>query len=381
MARPMLLSRSELGAVAPLALAVGLRMLGIFLLLPVLAIYVLAMPGGSPPLAGLAVGIYGLAQAAMLLPLGWLSDRIGRKSVLIAGFLLFACGGVVAALATSPGLVIAGRAIQGLGAVSAVAIAAIGDTTRPETRPQAMALIGMAIAMSFGLAIVTATPLADVWGVPALFGITAALGAIAAAAMALAPLAKPAARQAGPASPQAMPTARLAVVCSGVFVIHFAMAAFFVLVPPSILTTAGSGGAAGIIYLGSFLASVALAAPALIWRPAGAGAVAAILIAGTLALVPLAGSLAQLGLLLALFFAGFNYLEATFPAKVTDLAPTGKVGAVSGGYAICQALGVFCGAAVSGQLAQDYNYLGGYLAASLITFWLLSHFLLTRTQR
>lgn len=367
MPRPQLLARAEARAVAPLALAVALRMLGLFLLLPVLSVYVLSLPGGSLELAGLAIGIYGLGQAVMLLPLGWLSDRIGRRRVLVAGLLVFAAGGVVAALATSPALIIAGRALQGMGAVTAVVIAAIADVTSARTRPQAMALMGIGIALAFAAAIVVASPLAALLGVPALFALTALLGLLAAAAVALTKLPPP--RPA--ASGGRIPLLALLPLGLGVFVVHFALAALFVLMPPLLAELAGSQGNVGLVYLASFVASVALVVPALIFPARATFAAAAALVAAALALIPAAGSLAALTALLALFFAGFNYLEATLPSRATALAPAGNVGAVSAGYAIFQALGAFVGAAGAGQLAQYYNYLGSHLAAGLIVLWLI----------
>ncbi|HMT59068.1 MAG TPA: MFS transporter, partial [Ottowia sp.] len=154
----------------------ALRMLGLFLVLPVFALEAARYPGGDDPaLVGLAMGIYGLTQAVMQVPLGLASDRIGRKKVIVAGLLVFALGSALAALAGSVHMLLAGRALQGAGAVSAAVTALLADLTRDEVRTKAMALVGVSIAAMFALSLMAAPPLAGAVGLSGLFWLTAAL--------------------------------------------------------------------------------------------------------------------------------------------------------------------------------------------------------------
>src|SRR5690606_23920237 len=162
MAQPQSSATRQIGAprdtywkpVISLAGLLGLRMLGLFMVLPVLALHVREMPGATPLAAGLALGIYGLTQAMLQLPFGWLSDRWGRKPVILGGLALFAAGSVLAALATTPAALVAGRALQGAGAISAAVIALVGDFTPVHRRTRVMALVGIVIGMAFILAFV-----------------------------------------------------------------------------------------------------------------------------------------------------------------------------------------------------------------------------------
>ncbi|MBF2735705.1 MAG: MFS transporter [Betaproteobacteria bacterium AqS2] len=360
------LSRAEAAALSPLLAALGCRMLGLFLLLPVLAPYVMELEAGSAELAGLALGAYGLTQAAMLLPLGWLSDRWGRKPVLCAGLLVFAAGGLLAASAAHPAAVVAGRALQGMGAISAVVLAGISDLTPPAKRAQGMALAGVAIGGAFALAIVLAAPLAALAGVRGLFIGTAVLALAAIPAVLACPL--PAPRPA--AADSAFIELRVLPYCLGVFGIHWAMAALFFHLP--LRLAAADAPPAWLVYLLGFNLSLAVAVPLLLRRLRGDGVLwfAAPLLAAGLLLAPqLPGAALTIGALAA-FFAGFNLLEALLPARASLAARAAGRGAALGAYAVCQALGVFVGAAVAGRLAAEHGDLGLYLAGAAALIWL-----------
>ena len=362
------LAAAEAQALAPLLAALGCRMLGLFLLLPVLAPYVLDLPAGTPQLAGLALGAYGLTQACMIAPLGWLSDRWGRKPVLCAGLLVFAAGGLLAASLEHPVAAILGRALQGMGAISAVVLAGISDLTPPAKRAQGMALAGVAIGGAFALAMVAATPLAELLGVRGLFAATAALALLAIPAVLACPLPRPAAPEAG----SWQVDRRMLPFCLGVFGIHWAMAALFLHLP--LLLAATSGGLpAWLLYLLGFVLSVAVALPLLIRRSQDDWTLrlaTALLVAG-LVMAQFAPGTALTVLALAAFFAGFNLLEAIMPARVSLLAGPAGRGAAMGAYAISQALGVFAGAAVAGRLAE-HGALGIYLSCAVAAAWLLT---------
>ena len=352
----VLLDAGERAALAPLGLAMGARMFGLFLLLPVVAPYVISI-GGDVGLAGLAVGVYGLTQAMMLAPLGWLSDRLGRKPVLAAGLLVFAAGGAMAGYVEHPVAVVVGRAVQGLGAVSAVILASVGDATRERTRAQGMAFVGIAVALAFGAAMVLAVPLAGTMGVDGVFNLTALLGLLAAAVVLAAPVPAVSSKARGPAAI----SVDVAVLpyCLGVFAIHFTMAALFVVLPLE-LVAGDAFEASWLLYLMAFVLSLFVAVPLIVLRSTKAGVLAAAT-ACVAAAAPLAaltassGALYALVVVLALFFAGFNYLEAVLPSRAASLALPGGRGAVMGVYAISQALGVFAGGLVAGRLAGGYN--------------------------
>ena len=169
------LTAVERRAAISLALVFAFRMLGLFMLIPVFAIYGQDLAGFSPLWIGLAIGAYGLTQAILQIPMGWLSDRIGRKPVMLAGLTLFAVGSVVAALAESVYGVTAGRILQGMGAISGAVLALAADVTREEQRPKVMATIGATIGLSFAVSMIAGPALAAVGGLSAIFWFTAAL--------------------------------------------------------------------------------------------------------------------------------------------------------------------------------------------------------------
>ncbi len=369
-----------------LALIFALRMLGLFLVLPVFAIEARHYPGGDDPaLVGLAMGMYGLTQACLQLPLGMASDRFGRKRIIVLGLLVFAVGSFLAAWADSLMGLLCGRAFQGAGAVSAAVTALLADQTRDVVRTKAMALIGGSIALMFALALVAAPLLAAKIGLGGLFALTGAL-ALAGVAVVLWWVPPESALH------TEAPRGRLADVLRhpdllrlnlGVFALHTVQMAMWVAVP-ALLVQAGLDKALHWqVYLPAVLVSF-LALGGLFalerrghLRAALLGAIALILLvqvslgwmAAASAPMP---SLWALGALLLVFFCGFNALEASQPSLVSRMAPAQTRGAALGVYNTLQSLGLFAGGALGGALLKGGGAVWLFAATAVLTLlWLL----------
>lgn len=374
----------ERRASVSLAALFALRMLGLFLILPVFAVHARGLPGGEQAaLVGFAMGVYGLAQAILHLPFGLASDRFGRKPVIVAGLVLFALGSFVAAQADSVAGVAIGRAIQGAGAISAAVTAFIADSTRESQRTKAMAMVGGSIGLTFAFSLVAAPALYGWIGMDGLFELTGALALLAIGVTLFVVPPAPMA-QTGPAL--AAPVNLRSVVRDtdlmrlnlGVFVLHCVQMASFVVVPGWLVERAGLGLAEHWkVYLGVVLLSFLVMLPPLFWserrgrlREIFLGAVALLLAVCVGFMSQPAGLVAMAGLLLA-FFAGFNVLEASLPSLVSRLAPAGSKGAALGIYNTMQALGVFAGGALGGLLLARWG--GGAVFAvcsALLVVWL-----------
>ena len=355
---------AERRAAFGLAAIFATRMLGLFLILPVFAVYARGLDGFSPALAGLAIGAYGLTQAALQIPFGWLSDRFGRKPVIAVGLLLFAAGSLLAAVGDSIWTVIAGRALQGTGAIAAAIMALAADLSRESQRSKVMAVIGGGIGVAFMAALMLGPALDSLIGVPGIFLLTACL-AIAAIGLLFGFVPRPQA----PAAPAAatrfrdvLLDAQLLRLDFGVFVLHMMLTAMFVVFPlvlvdrlqiPLIHHT--------WLYLGVMIAAIAVMVPVLIsaerhqrTRLAFIGAVA-VLAAANLLLAQGPRALWSVVVVLVPFFAAFNLLEATLPSLVSRLAPAARKGAALGVYSSSQFFGAFAGGTFGGWLHQHYG--------------------------
>ncbi len=372
---------SERRTVAVLASVMSVRMLGLFMLLPVMALYARELAHSTPALIGLAVGAYGITQALLQIPFGMISDRLGRRPVILCGLLLFIGGSVVAAMSQDILWLIAGRALQGAGAISAATTALLADRTRENVRTRAMAVVGATIGVSFILSLVLGPLLAAQTGVQGLLWLTAALGTIS--FVLVAALVPASATVQGPDSGlslarlrQVLSNRSLAVLNSGVFILHFALTAVFVTVPLG-LADAGIGVQTHWkIYLLAMLGSLLGTIPLILLGERRPG-----FVAGPYALLALAIGCAAMALqapgwlssvlALAVFFAGFNYAEARFPARLSQLAPASERGAAFGVYATSQFLGAFVGGSAAGMLLGSLGpvwVLG--LCAALFLLWL-----------
>lgn len=359
-----------------LAAVVSARMIGLFMLLPVLAIYAEALAGQRPILIGLAIGVYGITQAGLQIPLGRLSDRIGRKPVLIGGLLVFAAGSVVAALSDDIGGVILGRALQGAGAISAALFALLADCTRPVMRTRAMAVVGISVGGSFMLALVLGPALDRLIGIPGLFWAGAALGL---AALLVIVTGVPESPRREPVAPLlksgngiTLAGAGLMPAYLGVFVLHVTLTALFIAAPFMLRDQLGiAADDHWRIYLAVLLASLVGTVPLILWseRASRQGVVFATAMACLIGACVLLGSgIAShwpvLGAL-ALYFAGFNFLEARLPALVSQTAPEHQRGTALGIYATAQFFGAFVGGVAGGWLLGSYGAPGIFYACSL----------------
>jgi len=376
---------AELRASLGLAGIFGLRMLGMFIILPVFALYAEQLPGGQDlTLVGVALGAYGLTQALLQVPFGTLSDRWGRKNTIYLGLAVFAAGSFVAAAAQDIYLVILGRIVQGAGAVSAAVIALTADLTRESQRTKAMALIGMTIGATFGLSMIAGPVLGRTIGVPGIFAMTGAL-AIAAIAVVRWVVPEPGAA-AGAATAQ--DRVRLAQILRhgdllrlnlGIFVLHAVLMALFVVVP-FLLRDAGLDSAGHWkVYLPVMAGSVVLMLPPMLASERRGQQrrmfllAVAVLFAAQVLLGMLSGSLMGLAIALLVFFAAFNYLEASLPALVSRLAPPQARGAAAGVYSSVQFLGAFVGAAAGGALSQHLGAAAVFAVCGILTLsWLVA---------
>jgi len=368
-----------------LALIFALRMLGLFLVLPVFALEARKYPGGDDPvLVGLAMGMYGLTQAVLQLPLGLASDRLGRKRVIVAGLLVFAAGSLLAALAQSLTGLLIGRAVQGAGAVSAATVALLADQTRETVRTKAMALIGASIGLMFALALVAAPVLTAHLGLSGLFSVTCLL-ALLGIVVVLWGVPPETTRRSD------APQGRLAELWQhpdllrlnmGVFVLHALQMAMWVAVPAMLVQAGLPKEAHWQTYLPAVVLSFAAMGGLFVLERRGYLRTALLLAIGLVLAVQLglgwlvisatAPSLVMLGVLLFVFFCGFNVLEASQPSLVSRMAPASLRGAALGAYNTLQSLGLFAGGAVGGWLSGRVGSAGLFAATALLaTVWLV----------
>lgn len=375
------MTRDERRTGAALAAIFGLRMLGLFLILPVFAVYAPTLAGGDDVLmVGLAIGAYGLIQAFFQIPYGMASDRYGRKPVIVAGLLLFAAGSFLAAAADDIVWVIVGRLIQGAGAISAAITALAADLTREQHRTKVMAMIGSSIGLVFALSLVAAPLLYSVIGMPGIFALT---GAMALGAIVLLLKAVPMPVQ--PAVVQRVPFAvvlrdlNLLRMNFGVLALHLMQTAMWVVVPMSLTTQGGLPvGEHWKIYLPAVLVSFAVMVPAIIaaekyhrMKSVFVGAVLLLLLV-QIGFAFFGQGLYSLSALLLLFFVGFNIMEALQPSLISRLAPPGAKGAALGVYNTTQSVGLFLGGALGGWLFKHFGAMAvqGFCAA-IAGLWLM----------
>jgi MFS family permease len=383
------MSSAERRSTISLAAIYGLRMLGMFLILPIFAIYAQTLEGGHDhTMVGLALGAYGLTQVLLQLPFGIASDKYGRKKVIYAGMLIFVIGSVVAAMGTDIITVIIGRAIQGAGAVSAVVMALVADSTREEHRTKAMATIGGTIGVTFALSLVAGPLLNQSIGVSGIFWMTAIL-AIFAIGVVKFLVPDPvnshfhSDTETAPSKiKEVLRNTQLLRLNFGAFSLHAAQMAMFVVVPFALKETSGmSENQHWLVYLPVLTISFVMMLPAIIYgekraklKPVFIGAVATMLFAQLL----FAANIHHFwGVVIALFFyfLAFNLLEATLPSLISKMAPAASKGTAIGIHNTAQSLGIFIGAVAGGFLSGNYGFSSVFIFCSvLMAIWLISAF-------
>ena len=362
----------------------SLRMLGLFMILPVFALYAEHLRGDTPTLAGLAIGIYGFSQALFQIPFGFLSDRYGRKRMIYIGLLIFAAGSVVAALADSIWGVILGRALQGGGAVSAAVMALAADLTREQHRVKVMATIGVTIGVSFAVSMVLG-PVLNRWiGVPGIFWLTAVLALLGLAVVRFQvpdPVLSRVHRDAEPVASQfsrVLFDTQLLRLNFGIFILHMLLTATFVAVPLALRDAGLVSDRHWEIYLPALLLAMLVMVPFVILaekyrqlKTVFLSAIVTLLIA-EVGLWHWHDTVLAMAVLLLVFFCAFNLLEALLPSLIAKLAPPDAKGTAMGVYSSSQFLGAFAGGALGGLLRGEFGIKGVFILGGCgALLWLL----------
>lgn len=372
----------ELRAVVSLALLYVFRMLGLFMLLPVLVDYGRNYQSSSPELLGLALGAYGFSQALLQIPFGWWSDRWGRKPVITVGLLLFALGSIIAAVSDSVYGLILGRFLQGGGAIAAAIMAMVADLTSDQNRTKSMAAIGASIGVSFLVAVVLGPKLAAIGGLPLVFWTIFVLACVGLVVLwTLVP------NVTTFKNPEKHPARFRTVLRNpellrlnfGIFALHFVLAASFVVLPLALgALPAVSREQHSWIYLWVLLGSFVAMLPVMILaerkNKVKWAFLAAVVLVGIAQFIFISGHGALVTLVTGLFvfFMAFNYLEASLPSLMSKMAPSNVRGAATGIYSSCQSFGVFLGGSCGGLLLAHGGMLAVFICcAALVLIWLV----------
>jgi len=380
------MTASERRATWSLASIYALRMLGLFMIMPVMSLFAEQMEGSTPSLIGLAIGIYGMSQALLQIPFGLVSDRIGRKKIIIFGLLLFCLGSIIAALSTDIYGIIIGRAVQGSGAIAAPIMALVADLTQEVHRTKAMALIGASIGVSFGVAIAAGPVIAGVVGIHGLFWLIAVLSLLAILVIIFLvpqPQESKKHRDAEVVSGsfvQVLKNVELLRLNYGIFILHATLTASFVVVPLLMRDSGLLPSEHWKVYLPVFVVSFAAIVPFVIiaekkrkMKTVFLGAIL-VLILSDLGLMQFSTSLIGIIGFLWLFFTGFNLLEATLPSLISKTAPGDLRGTAMGIYSTCQFLGAGMGGSIGGWCYGHYGASAVFLFCALaaLSWWILS---------
>lgn len=379
------MNTQEKRAAYSLASIFSLRMMGLFMIYPVFTFYAQSLAGSTPFLIGMALGAYGLTQAILQIPLGFASDRLGRRHIIAGGLIMLALGSVVAALSTSIYGVILGRILQGSGAVGSTILALNADLTREETRTHAMAIIGISIGLAFALAMVIG-PLISGWqGVPGIFWFTAVLALLGVVVLYKTTPYAPESRSHRDA--QAVPEMFKRVLTDGqllrlnyaIFILHTILTSSFMAFPQLLNNVANvHEDYQWVVYLPVLAASVVFMVPAIIlaeakrWMKQVFLASITILLISQIILAIYHDDLIELIVLMIVFFTAFNVMEGILPSLISKLAPADAKGTALGIYSSAQFFGIFFGGAVGGLAFAMGGYTGVFIFSALaVLSWLI----------
>ncbi|HTW74197.1 MAG TPA: MFS transporter [Steroidobacteraceae bacterium] len=379
------MEKHELRAAASLAGVFSVRLLGLFMIYPVFASYALHLRGASAYRTGLALGIYGLTQGLLQIPFGLLSDRVGRKVMIVIGLVVFGVGSALAAASTSIEGVIIGRAVQGGGAIGSVILALVADLTSEESRTKAMALVGITIGTSFMVALVSGPLLAGIIGVQGIFWLMTLL-ALVGIGIVLFVVPRPL-RQQIRGDAETVPAMLGSILRNpellrldfGIFSLHAMLTAAFLAVPALLHARLSvSSSSQWMVYLPILLVSALVMVPTVIiaerYRRMKAVFLATIAaLAASQWMLAFAGAYVSVVLAaLTLFFSAFNVMEATLPSLITKTSPARAKGTATGVYSSSQFLGIFVGGVAGGWLQQRTGDTAIFLwAGALALLWLL----------
>ena len=376
----------EFRAAAALAAVFSVRLLGLFMIYPVFAAYAGTLAGANPYLIGEALGIYGLSQGLLQIPFGLLSDRVGRKVMIVLGLVLFGAGSAVAAISATIGGVIIGRALQGAGAVGSVILALVADLTGEDSRTTAMAMVGITIGASFLVALLAGPVVANFIGVAGIFWLMVALALVGIAITQFVVPSPPRLRVHRDA--EAVPALLGAVLRNrellrldiGIFALHAMLTASFLVVPDLLRGIVGVAvHDQWIVYLPVLLVSIAAMVPAIIvaekyrrMKGVFIGAVIT-LVASQIMLFYGSGDVFVLLAALIVFFSAFNVMEASLPSLISKVAPPDVKGTAMGVYSSLQFLGIFVGGIIGGMAHQHGGSPGVFvLTTVLAVIWLIA---------
>lgn len=375
----------EKRSVTALASVYAMRMLGLFMVMPVFMLLGTELEGATPALLGFAIGAYGLSQAVLQIPFGLLSDRVGRKRMIYFGLVLFAAGSLLAGATDSIYVVIAGRILQGAGAIASVLMALLSDLTREEQRTKAMATVGISIGLSFSVSLVLGPLIGSALGLSGIFYVTAALALVALVVVRqvvptphqhkLSADTHPAREMLG----KVLTDGRLLRLDFGIFALHLVLTALFLIFPSILQDQLGLASRSHWwFYLSVMLTSFFAMVPFIIigekkrkMKPVLCGAIGLLTLA-SVGMASIAVGLAAAWGLLFLFFMAFNLLEASLPSLISKESPAASKGTAMGVYSTSQFLGAFLGGALGGVLLEQAGT-GGvlWLMAAVLVAWFL----------
>jgi MFS family permease len=372
------ISSTEKRAIVSLASLYALRMLGLFMVLPVMAIAGAEFEGATPELLGLAIGVYGLSQALLQIPAGALSDHFGRKPVIVIGLIIFALGSFIAANADSVYGIILGRLLQGCGAIASAVMALVTDLTREEHRMKAMASIGASIGLSFSVALVLGPILVHLGGLQLIFIITGVLS-LAGIVLVLTLVPTPARKKHRDGSAivsevfKQLGNGELWPLNIGIFILHALMVTMFVAIPSQLIQAGLTLNQHAWLYLPVLLTAFVLMVPFVIIaekkrQMKGIVIIALGIMIFALIIMSQAMGVWSWAIALGVFFCAFNIMEATLPSWLSKVAPAGAKGSAMGVYSTMQFLGAFAGGLIGGWLNNYFGIEGLFLILAVAVF-------------